>query len=1060
MKRFKIVGLLFLFLLTNSLGLYAQGGMWKLSGTIKDNSGEPMPGATVTVKNSQRGFIADESGNFKIDVAVNETLVINFIGYKTQEILITPTLNNLNVVLEDESRLLEGVTVTALGIKREKKALGYSIGEVQGDELQRAKETNVINSLAGKIPGLVVTQTAGGPSGSTRVVLRGMTELTGNNQPLYVVDGIPLDNTNFADANGSGGFDLGDGISSINPDDIENMSILKGPAAAALYGSRASHGVILITTKKAGKKQGLGVEFNSTTTIEKQLTKYNDLQTSYGQGFNGSFYGEDPSDRTSSNQSWGPKIDPNLHYYYFDGQTRPYELTKNNLDGFFRTGVTTQNTVTINNVKDDNGVRLSYTNLYNRDIVPNTNMKRNSINLRGNTKIASKVDVDAKITYVREDVKNRPALAGDSYNAAKNLITLPTTFNQAWLKNYYQDENGNYGDWNSRNPYALNPYWMLYAMENNSTKDKFSGMASLNYAINNKFSVRLTGGTDLNFMNFREFAPMTTPGRETGYMQEMDFKNKSYNVEALAFYKDKFGKFDFGANVGSNIFYVDNKTSLITAQNMVDRTVQSWKNFTSIEVDEIPYEKQINSLMAMANVGYNGFLYLDATMRMDYSSTLPAGNRTYVYPSVSTSFVFSEVWNVNKDIIPYAKVRASFAQVSSDTDPYQLQLQYKMSSKSYGSMGAGSISNTVIPNKDLKPTRTNSFEIGLDMRFLKNRLGFDFTYYSQRSHDQILSMTTSTSTGYAGAWINAGKVDNKGVEIVLNGRPVETKDFSWDVSVNFSKNINKIIELHPDVKSQELSRAGWLDVVVEAREGEKYGSITGLTLQRNENGDVIIDPNTGLPLKSTNRSVIGNASWDWTGGLTTSLRYRKLALSAIFDVKVGADLFSLTARDLVRSGKHKSTIEGRDAWYESEEKRKAAGKHTNDWEPTGGFVAPGVVETTNADGTKSYTANTKIIDPQVYWQHISDNDPEQFVYDNSYVKLRELTLTYDLPKQWINKFAQDVSVSFVARNPFIIWKNIDNIDPDSNYNNSTSLGLEWGSMPSRRSFGLNVNIKF
>ena len=463
----------------------------KVKGTVTDEQGEPLIGASIAIKGTSQGVITDFNGQFSIDASRNAALIVSYVGYRSEEVQVKGQ-SNLKIVLKEDSKIIDEVVVTALGIKRERKALGYSIGEVKGEELEKAKETNVINSLAGKIPGLVISQTAGGPSGSSRVIVRGSTEMTGNNQPLYVVDGVPLDNSNYGSAGQYGGYDLGDGISSINPDDIESMSVLKGPAASALYGSRASHGVILITTKKASTKKKFAVELNSTTTFEKQLTKWDDVQYVYGQGTGGRINGTD--DQYSSNKNWGPKIDPGLNLTYFDGVTRPYVVIPNNIDGFFRTGMTTTNTIVVSTVKDDTGIRATYTDMRNKDILPNTKMSRNTLNLRANTTINKKVDLDFKVTYTREDVKNRPALSDHRANPAKNLMSLATTYDQKWLRDNYKDADGNYYDWNGRDVWNLNPYWVLNEMTNESGKDKFMGSALVRYNVNEHLKIQVTGG--------------------------------------------------------------------------------------------------------------------------------------------------------------------------------------------------------------------------------------------------------------------------------------------------------------------------------------------------------------------------------------------------------------------------------------------------------------------------------------------------------------------------------------------------------------------------------------
>lgn len=1020
----------------------------KVFGKVNDALG-PVIGASVMEKGTGNGTITDVNGNFSLNVKPGAILVVSYVGYKPQEVKAGKA--PLTITLEEDTKMLSEVVVTALGIKRERKALGYSVDEVKGDALTKAKETNVINSMAGRVPGLVVSQTAGGASGSTRVILRGSTEMTGNNQPLYVIDGVPLDNTNFGSAGADGGFDLGDGISSINPDDIENMSVLKGPAASALYGSRASHGVILITTKKANKDK-VSVEYNGTFTFDTQLAKWDDIQDVYGMGSNGT-YSYDAVANT--NKSWGPKADGTNMLKYFDGVERPFLIIPDNTSNFFRTGITASNSAIIGVNNGKTGVRFTYTDMRNKDIVPKTHMSRDIFNLRVNTS-AGKVDLDFSANYTREDVKNRPALGDSKSNIGKNLMTLATTYDQQWLRTY-QDANGNYSNWNGMDPYNINPYWDIYKNSNNSKKDLFRMNGKATWNINKHLKLQGTVGAELNWFTFEDYKAPTTPGFEAGRLQNSGFRNRMYNFEVLALYNNSWGDFDFNATLGGNIYKVNNQTTVTTAQDMKIRDVVALMSFNEISVVPSSYRKQINSAYGALNLGWKHLLYLDATLRGDQSSTLPTGNNVYVYPSFSGSFVFSELTKLG-DVLPYGKLRMSWAQVGSDTDPYQLGLVYTKSKYAYPGYTIGYIDNGTIPNKDLKPTKTNSMEFGVELKFLKNRIGLDFTYYNQVSKNQIMSMANSWTTGYQYRLINAGEIENKGIEIALNTRPIQVKDFSWDLNINFSKNSNKVKRLVDDMDMFELEKASWLDVQVAAKVGENFGSIVGPDFERNANGDILIDAQTGLPKYDKSNHVLGNASWDWTGGVFTNFTYKNLSLAAVFDVKVGADLYSMSARASYESGKSKETLAGRDAWYKSEEQRQAAGiaKGSADWKPTGGFIAPGVID--NGDG--SYRPNDIIINPEDYWMSVCRNAPSMFIYDNSYVKCREITLSYNVPKSWLKNIVSNLTLSFVARNPFIVWKNIPNIDPDSNYNNTTGMGLEYGSLPSRKSYGFNINVKF
>lgn len=1020
----------------------------KVIGTVKDEFG-PVIGASVVEKGTSNGVVTDLNGKFSLNVKPGATLIISFVGYKQQEVKAGNV--PLNIVLEEDSKMLGEVVVTALGIKRERKALGYGVAEVQGEALTKAKETNVINSMAGRVPGLVVTQTAGGASGSSRVILRGSTEMTGNNQPLYVIDGVPLDNTNFGSAGTYGGFDLGDGISSVNPDDIESMSVLKGPAASALYGSRASHGVILITTKKANKDK-ISVEYNGTMTFDTQLAKWDDVQQIYGMGSNGTY----PINAVSNtNMSWGAKADGTNMLKYFDGVERPYLIVPDNTSQFFRTGFTATNSAIIGVNNGKTGIRFTYTDMRNKDIVPKTHMSRDIFNLRANT-TAGKFDLDFSANYTREDVKNRPALGDSKSNIGKNLMTLATTYDQEWLKTY-QDANGEYSNWNGMDPYNVNPYWDVYKNSNNSKKDQFRFNGKVVWNITQHLKIQGTAGAELNWFTFEDYKAPTTPGYESGYLQNNNFRNRMYNFELLALYNNSWGDFDFNATLGGNLYKVNNQTIVTTAKDMKIRDVVALMSFNEVSVEPYSYRKQINSVYGAVNLGWKHMLYFDATLRGDQSSTLPISNNMYIYPSFSGSFVFSELLKLG-DKLPYGKVRMSWAQVGSDTDPYQLGLVYTKSKFAYPGYTIGYISNGTIPNKDLKPTKTNSFEMGLELKFLKNRIGLDFTYYSQLSKNQIMGMASSSTSGYGYRLINAGEIENKGVEIALNTRPIQTKDFSWDLNFNFSKNSNKVKKLVDDMDMFELEKATWLDVQVAAKVGENFGSIVGPDFQRNENGDILIDPSTGLPMYDKSNHVLGNASWNWTGGVYTNFSYKNISLSAVFDVKVGADLYSMSARAAHETGKSMATLEGREAWYKSEEARQAAGyaKDSPDWIPTGGFIAPGVID--NGDGT--YRENDIVINPEKYWMSVCRNAPSMFIYDNSYVKCREITLSYTLPKAWLKNVVDGLTISFVARNPFIVWKNIPNIDPDSNYNNTTGMGMEYGSLPSRKSYGFNVNVKF
>ena len=1016
-----------------------------VTGTVEDADG-PLIGASVLVKGTTVGTITDFDGNFTIEANVGDELEFSYMGYTSQTILVTG--EPINVTMAENTEVLSEVVVTAMGIKRDRKALGYEVGEVKGEDLTKAGNPNAATSMAGRVAGLVVQETAGGASGSTRVVLRGATEITGNNQPLYVIDGVPMDNTSYGQAGTEGGYDLGDAISAINPDDIETMSVLKGPAAAALYGSRASHGVILITTKKANTGDAKwGVEYNGTLTFDSQLSKWDNVQQVYGMGSDGQYNVDAVS---NTNKSWGPKADEGLILRYFDGQEHPFNIIPNNTAHFFELGLTATNTAVVSMNTGKTGIRFAYSDMRNKDILPNSNMSRNNLNLRANTSLGP-VDLDFNVNYIHENVKNRPALGDDKSNVGKNLMTLSTTYDQEWLKNY-QDEKGEYQNWNGMDPYNVNPYWDIYKNRNQSYKDIFRMNGKIVYNILPQLKVQATVGAELNRFEFSDFKYPTTPGFEAGRLQNSYFNNRMINAEFLGIYTDTWGDFDFTATAGANVYDVNNKTVINTGMNMSIREAIAISSFEEQSVEENLYRKRIVSVFGSANLGWRHMLYLDATVRGDKSSTLAPGKNLYVYPSVSGSWVFSELIKSHRNVLPYGKLRLSWAEVGSDTDPYQLGLRYNKSQFGYTGYSIGSVYGNLVPNADLKPTRTQSIETGFETKWLNHRLSLDFTFYHQVSRDQIIAMATTPASGYDYRLINAGAILNQGFEITFGARLVQTKDFSWDLNLNWSKNINKVLSLTEGTTELELAKATWCNVYVAAREGEESGAICGPALLRNEDGRVIVDKETGLPKFTTENKVLGNAQWDWTGGLCTTLRYKMVSLTALFDVKVGADIFSMSERSAYETGKAKATLEGRAEWYASEEARKAAGVKDG-WVATGGYLVDGVFE----DGTP----NNIYINPEDYWYEVARKSPEMFIYDNSYIKCRELTLTLDFPKEWLDKkgIVKHVGISFVARNPFIIWKNIKDIDPDAQYNTS-GMGLEYGSLPSRRSYGLNFNIKF
>ncbi len=1035
----------------------AQQQSFTLQGTVTDEDGLPIIGANIIVQGTSLGTITDVEGRFRITAPENSVVSVSYIGYISQTVTLTRS-QTVTIQLKEDARTLTEVVVTALGIKRESKALGYAVSEVKGDALAASRPINAMGALSGKIPGVDISGTTAGPSGSTQVVIRGNGKLSGNNQPLYVVDGVPMENSQLGGASQWGGYDMGDGISSLNPDDIESVSVLKGPAAAALYGSRATHGVILITTKSA-QKQGIGIDFTTSVDFVTQLSKFDDYQRVYGSGRNGELPTTFETGRGASQTAWGAKLDPNLTTYIFNGEQKPYGNINNNISSFFRTGSTVNNSLSLTAASDKANMRVSLSDMRNNDIIPKSHMSRTSFMVKADGQLTKRLRVESRINYIMEDVKNRPALSDSPNNVGLSLIGLAPNIDQKWLSEGYKDEYGRYAEWNGGNIYRINPYWSINEMSNKSKKDRVMGYIQANYEFIDGLELQLRGGTDFYKFRMTDFAAVNTPVYPEGAMTETSVDVAESNLEAMLRYTHKFGeKFDLSAFIGGNMMFFDQEVFTNSGTNQVIPGMESITNYLNQSLVHSNPRKRVNSLYGAVNLGYKGFLYLDATLRNDWSSTLAKGNNSYMYPSVSGSFIFTNVWQIPGNILSFGKVRASWAEVGGDTGAYMLNLNYAIMPENFNNLPVGEISSSSIPNYNLKPTRTYSYEFGTDLRFLKNRLNLDLTYYSQTTKDQIMNLPISGTTGFEYATVNSGEIRNQGVEISLNTLLIETRDFSWDLTVNYAKNVNKVVKLHSELSEYPLAEARWAGAMIQAKEGAAYGAIIGKKLQRAPDGQVIYDE-AGYPMIGDTYEVLGSGVYDWTGGLATSLRYKGFTFSALLDIKWGADIYSMSSMMAHSNGTAKATLEGRKEWYLSEEERKQANIETGDWTATGGYIGKGVVAV-QENGETIYKANTTAVDPQKYWNSfLSSNTPEPFIYDASFVKLRELTFGYNLPKKWVEKTPfLNAYVSIYGRNLWTIYSNVPNIDPESSYNNGNGQGFEYGSLPSRRSFGFSLKV--
>jgi TonB-linked SusC/RagA family outer membrane protein len=1030
-----------------------------VSGTITDEDGFPLVGASVVLKGTSKATIADVNGTFNLsDVQPGQVLVINYIGYESKEVPVTNE-KVYNVVLNEVAYTIDDVVVTALGITRKSKALGYAIAEVKGEDVSAGREMNAITSLSGKVAGVDISTTSAGPSGSTRVIIRGNSQLSGSNLPLYVVDGVPMDNTQLGSATNWGGYDFGDGLSSLNSEDIESISVLKGASAAALYGSRASNGVILITTKSAKKGEGLGVEVSLNVNAVSLNTTLDDYQRVYGQGRNGQLILDVTNASGSTQSAWGAKLDPTLSIPIYNGQSKPYSNVNNNIFSFFRTGLTTTNSIALSKNNEIIDFRFSISDMRNTDIVPKSDMSRTSFMFKGGAKLSDKIRIDARVNYTYEDVNNRPALSDSPNNIGNALIGIAPNFDQSWLSENYKDEYGYYNQWNG-NDYRLNPYWVLNEMTNVSTKKRVMGHVQFNYEFLPHLTFQAKAGTD--FYNFKvtEFVAMSTPLRMGGEMTERRIAVSENNYEAIIRFDKTFAEIlNVSAFVGGNIMRYESDLLTNIGRDQVIPGIESISNYTTHSIEPALYRKQINSLYGAVNLAYKDFAFVDFTLRNDWSSTLSKENRSYLYPSVSGSFVFSNYFNLEGNVFSFGKFRASWAKVGGDTDPYQLNLNYGLREFTFQGNSLGEISSTTIPLYELKPTSTYSYEFGFDLRFFQNRVALDISYYNQSTRDQILSLPITGTTGYTSAMVNAGEISNRGIEISLSTTPVKTKEFTWNSIINLAKNVNTVENLHPQVKNYELAQARWAQVAIYASEGEAYGAIVGRKFARDPNGNVIFR-NNGLPAYTDDLHVLGNGTHDFTLGFNNRFSYKGLSLGLLFDMKWGADIYSMTAMQAHTNGTSEETLDGRKEWYESEELRRSQNILPENWTPTGGYIGKGV-KNVGTDDAPNYVPNDVPVNPQSYWANIYENTPEPYIYDASYIKLRELTLSYQIPERLFKKLAvRDVSISIFGRNLWTIYSNLKNIDPESNYNNGNGQGFEYGSLPSRRTYGFGLNFKF
>ncbi|MBJ2173848.1 SusC/RagA family TonB-linked outer membrane protein [Aureibaculum sp. A20] len=1026
-----------------------------VSGKVTDASGMTLPSVNIQVKGTNTGTSTDFDGKYEISAPKGGILIFSYLGFKTQEIKISDS--TLNVSLEEDAASLDEVVVTALGISREKKSLGYAIQEVDGDAINKGSESNVVNTLSGKIAGVQI-QGTNNIGGSSRILLRGASSLTGNNQPLFVVDGVPIDNSNFGsgtqayggrdDINGN--VDYGNAAQDINPDDVASISVLKGANAAALYGSRAANGVILITTKKGKKRNGLGVDVNYGFSLESAYD-FPGLQNEYGGGQSLDFanIGDDgiPIQNVSTDESWGPKLDGRLVRQWDGdgngGEVRPWVAHPDNYKDFFNTGEIHKTNIAVSNGGEFGNYRVSYTNLNHDGIIPNSNINRNTFNINLNGKI-NKLSISTNFNYINTKGTARPKLGGSSDNLTYNMVIWSQRQLDIDRLRDYKRADGTQrtwrtGDLSSTSIRANNPFWLAYEDYQDDEKNRFIGNINVKYDITNELSATLKYGFDR--YDDRRRDRRAVGSRYTPYFISKMYNFSEENIDALLQYNNPNLTEDISliANLGANkMTRTLESNSGATQGGLTVNNIYSLANSV-----DAPYlsrglsNKETNSIYASTSLGYKDYLYLDLTARNDWSSTLPKDNWSYFYPSVTGSVLFSEF--IESEKINLGKFRVGWAQVGNDTDPYRLNNDY-VQGAAVGGNPVFYLPST-LNNSELKPEITNSFETGVELKMYQNRLGLDLTYYTGNTKNQIMPITVSETTGYSSKWVNAGEIKNSGIEVLLTGTPIKTEDFSWNVGVNWAKNNNEVVELAEGLDSYLMSTfytSGPAIVTLESRVGEPFSSVYATKIARDPDGNKIVDAN-GYYV-SGEQEFIGSVLPDWTSGITNTISYKNFTLSALIDIQKGGVYYARGYQTAIYAGTIDITA--------------ANGVREN------GLVADGVM----SDGNGGYVTNTTpVASVDQYFRLMRRNPGDFTTFDASFVKLREMSLQYSFSSEVLEKLSLSaLNISLVGRNLAILSRNTpDGYDPESAGNASGNIqGREYGQLPTARTVGMNIKLSF
>ncbi|OMP78897.1 SusC/RagA family TonB-linked outer membrane protein [[Flexibacter] sp. ATCC 35208] len=1008
----------------------------QLSGTVKDaKTGETLIAVTIKVKGKNNATFSKPDGSYTLLIPPGSVeLEVSLVGYGTKTIQVAPNQSMIDLVLDQSSTQLGEVMVTALGITKESKKLGYSVSKVGGDLMTQARETNVGNSLTGRVAGLNVSGTSGGPGGSVRILLRGMASFSASS-PLFVINGVPMDNTQRGSATEWGGADYGDGLSNINPDDIESMSVLKGASAAALYGSRAANGVILITTK-TGKKNTLQVEYNSNFAADKAIN-FTDFQYEYGQGQSGERPTTTTAAQNSTRLAWGEKMD-GVQTIQFDGNTYAYAAVKNNLENFYRTGTTFTNTVSASGGGDNGTFRLSLSDMNNKGILSNNTLYRKTIGLNVDQKVSEKLKVTVAANYIDEQSNNKPYLSDGPLNPNNGMFLAGNIRESILAPGYDASADGKEIAWTD-DTYVTNPYFVLNQSKNKITRSRLISAMTARYDFTDWIYAQARVGYDFISDVTRQITPWGTLydwSSSDGTTVSGDYSlnnesRKEMNTDALVGIKHRIkNDFDFNLSLGAALRKYKDEIIGVTGDNFI---IPYLYNYTNVVTYGRTYDltnKEAHSAYYNLDLSYKNFLTLTTTGRYDTYSTLPANNRNIFVPSVSGSFIFSELVKVPK--MSYGKFRASWANASGEpTDAYITQTYYTQQNSINDYITANF--SSALPNTNLKPYTLKEVETGLEVKFFDNRLGVDLAYFHRKTHNEIISGNLSTASGYSTQYIGTGSTQNQGVEILLTGTPVQDDDFSWNVSVNATNVKNKIIDIYGSNSTSTTLSLGTYrprNAATALVKGMAGPQIMAYDYLYDDNGNIVVN-SSGIPERGSYKAF-GSVLPSWFGGINNDFRYKHFNFSFLVDGKFGNKVLSATSYYSMYRGLNKNTLEGRED----------------------GVTAKGVYE----DGT----TNTSQTEAQTYYQALAVNVSRLHVLDGSFIKLRQVTLGYSLNGKTLSRTPfSAINVSLVARNLLVLMKHTDNIDPEAAFSSTISYaGIEGTSLPSTRSYGINVNFKF